>query len=422
MLPLTAPALAEQGRVSGRMFRFDLWRGSMQGILEGCWQTFAILILIRYFEAGDWVKGQVAAAYGYGLILTPFVVSWLGRRHGETTHYLSRLWFGASGLLFAAAFFSSLGVFFCAMVGSQMLMAQGVPLFTALYHQNYSKAERGKRLSRAVIFVSATLILFGFAGGYLLDRSIGAYPFLYGVGGVAALLGALAIRRMPSVPVASLNRGLLLDNLRLAAKDRIFRQLLIGWMLMGMGNLMLIPLRIELLANPAYGINATNTQIAFLMTFLIPCFRLASTTAWGYVFDRFNLISVRIAINLVFFVSISLFFYSGSLLVMAVGCALFGIALGGGSVMWALWVTKVAPPGKVTLYMSVHGFFTGTRASIAPFVGYALLTLLSPSAVATWAMVLIATSTVVFIPLRRILIDRDKAEDARLLGESLNRR
>ena len=76
----------ERRDVSQRMFRFDLIRGSMQGILEGCWQVFSLLVLIRYFQADDWVKGQVAAAYGYGLIMTPFVIAWLGRGKGQTTH------------------------------------------------------------------------------------------------------------------------------------------------------------------------------------------------------------------------------------------------------------------------------------------------------------------------------------------------
>ncbi len=394
----------------------------MQGILEGCWQVFSLLVLIRYFQADDWVKGQVAAAYGYGLIMTPFVIAWLGRGKGQTTHFMSKLWLAASACLMAAAFVPSIVVFFGAMILSQILVAQGVPLFTALYTQNYSKKERGKRLSRSVIFVSATLTVFGLLGGYILDYSLGSYRILYGIGAIAALLGALSIRKMPSVPIATLNSGVLVENLRMAAKDRVFRQLLIRWMIMGMGNLMLIPLRIEVLANPEYGINATNTQIAFLMTFLVPVFRLASTTVWGNVFDRYNLITVRVAINGVFFASIALFFFSGNLVGMAVGCALFGIAIGGGSVMWALWVTKVAPPGKVTLYMSVHGFFTGTRAAVAPFVGYALLTIMSPMLVASISIVLIALSTFIFFPLRRILIDKDKADEARLLGQSLNRR
>lgn len=411
-----------QTETSQRMFRFDLVRGSMQGVLEGCWHVFSLLVLIRYFQADDWVKGQVAAAHGYGLILTPFVIAWLGRGKGETTHYMAKLWFAASACLVAAAFIPSIVVFFAAMVLSQILVAQGVPLFTALYNQNYSKTERGKRLSRSVICVSATLIAFGLIGGYVLDYSLGSYRILYFIGAIAALLGAFSIRRMPSVPISSLNSGVLAENLRIAAKDRVFRQLLIGWMMMGMGNLMLIPLRIEVLANPEYGINATNTQIAFLMTFLIPIFRLASTTVWGNVFDRYNLITVRVAINGVFFASIALFFFSGNLVGMGVGCALFGIAMGGGSVMWALWVTKVAPPGKVTLYMSVHGFFTGTRAAVAPFLGYALLSVMSPVFVASLSIILMALSTLVFFPLRRSLIDKDKADEARMLGQSLNRR
>jgi hypothetical protein len=266
------------------------------------------------------------------------------------------------------------------------------------------------------------LMLFGFVGGQLLDRSLSSYTYVFGAGGVAALIGSIAIRRMPSVPVSTLSTGTLWKNLREAAQDSVFRQLLIGWMIMGLGNLMLIPLRIELLANPDYGINATNTQIAILMTFLVPVFRLLSTMVWGHVFDHFNLISVRIALNVVFCASIVLFFFSGNLWVMGVGAALLGIAFGGGSVMWALWVTKVAPAGKVPLYMSVHGFFTGTRAAVAPFIGYTMLILLNPSGIACVSLCLIGGSTLIFYPLRRVLLDLDRAEEARIIAQSLNRR
>ena len=35
-----------------------------------------------------------------------------------------------------------------------------------------------------------------------------------------------------------------------AKQDRLFRRVLISWMLLGFGNLMMLPLRVEYLANP----------------------------------------------------------------------------------------------------------------------------------------------------------------------------
>ena len=42
----------------------------------------------------------------------------------------------------------------------------------------------------------------------------------------------------------------------------------------------------------------------------------------------------------------------------------------GGSIAWSLWVTKYAPPGRVTAYMSVHVCLTGIRGTIGPMIGY----------------------------------------------------
>ena len=66
----------------------------------------------------------------------------------------------------------------------------------------------------------------------------------------------------------------------------------------------------------------------------------------------------------------ALFFISKNLLVICTGSALIGLAFAGGSIAWALWVTKYAPPGKVSAYMSVHVCLTGIRGTIGPMIGY----------------------------------------------------
>ena len=67
---------------------------------------------------------------------------------------------------------------------------------------------------------------------------------------------------------------------------------------------------------------------------------------------------------------IALFFISKNLLVIGIGSALIGLAFAGGSIAWTLWVTKYAPPGKVSAYMSVHVCLTGIRGTIGPIIGY----------------------------------------------------
>ena len=76
--------------------------------------------------------------------------------------------------------------------------------------------------------------------------------------------------------------------------------------------------------------------------------------------------------------------------------ALQGLAFGGGKIFWSLWVTKIAPEEKASSYMSIHMALTGLRGSLAPFIGYAILSGSSPAMVAIIGMILITASIMLF--------------------------
>ena len=73
-----------------------------------------------------------------------------------------------------------------------------------------------------------------------------------------------------------------------------------------------------------------------------------------------------------------------------------GMAFGGGRIFWSLWVTKIAPEEKASSYMSIHMALTGLRGTLAPFIGYAILSHSTPSSVGIAGMVLILVSIVLF--------------------------
>ena len=115
---------------------------------------------------------------------------------------------------------------------------------------------------------------------------------------------------------------------------------------MGIGNLITIPLRVEYLANPVHGLNLSNTMI-LIITMVVPLIcRVLSTPFWGWAFDNFNLAFVRIYINLFFLLGLFCYFQTHNLLLLIISSAMIGTATGGGTMAWALWVTKVAPKGE----------------------------------------------------------------------------
>jgi MFS family permease len=70
---------------------------------------------------------------------------------------------------------------------------------------------------------------------------------------------------------------------------------------------------------------------------------------------------------------IAVFFATHDVRWMLAGAAIHGFAQSGGDIIWQLWVTKIAPPDRVSHYMSLHTLNTGIRGVVAPFAGYWIL-------------------------------------------------
>ncbi len=167
-------------------------------------------------------------------------------------------------------------------------------------------------------------------------------------------------------------------------------------MLLGLGNLIALPIRVDYLANPAYGVNASNTTIAVLMLVIPATARVLSTKIWGHCFDRLHFVTTRNLLNAFFLASIGLFFFTTHVYILALAMTFQGLALGGGKIFWSLWVTKIAPEEKASSYMSIHMALTGLRGTLAPFIGYYILSHSTPSSVGIAGMFLICVSIVLF--------------------------
>lgn len=400
----------ERARVT---FRWDLVRGASHGILDPIWSTFFLLVAIRVFAADDSVKQFLPAAHGIGLALTPVTLSLLSRLKVPVSRLLSFLWLGLGLTLIATASVRSLPLYVGVVILYQLIAAQGVPFLTQIFSANYPSSQRGRRLAVANMVLSVTGVLFSLVAGWLLDHNLSWYPAIFITAAAAAFIGSFAISRMPTESAHHMSARNPWTNLKYIWEDKTFGLILGGWMLMGLGNLMTIPIRIEYMANPAYGVNATNEQIAFTLVFLVSAARILSAFFWGRVFDHFNLIVVRVILNFFFLFSVFLFFQTDSLLVMGISTTMLGAGFGGAGIMWQLWVTKVTTPERVPAYMSIHGALTGVRATAAPFLGYFLVGHTHPTFLAWCACVLIGLSTMIFLPARHAVeaIRRSEAEN-----------
>ena len=353
-------------------YRYEKWRSVGAGVLETAGTTFLLLIAVKYFHAGALAKGLVASGGSVGLMLGPAVVSMVAHFQWSSSRAAGML--AATG---AAVFLLMAGLPFLPVfvIGSMLGMtatSAAIPLLTQMYHENYPENARGKIFSRTVMIRIAVAAIFSQVAGLAFSGRIEKFQALLLIFSVAFALAAFALARIPTRPLLSEKGSHPFRALRFAYDDALFRRTLICWMLMGFANLMMIPMRVEMLANPKYDLALTVGQIAFLTGVVPNIARIILSPLWGWLFDRANFFVLRVVLNCGFAIGILTFFTSDDMTGLILGAVVFGISNAGGDIAWSLWVTKFAPENRVADYMSVHTFFTGVRGLLAPITAFQL--------------------------------------------------
>ena len=383
--------------VVGRTQVVDVLRAVPLGVLLPLEASVLLTIAIKHFDASAVVKGVIAAAGGVGLLVSPYLTS-LTRRLDMPAMRMA-MWValvGAVGFLIAAS--GSLPLYVVGVLVGLTAVNGTIPLLTFTYQRNFPATERGKRVGRGLamrVAVSAPLAVV--MGAWLRDRLDRWWVIL--VAGAAAMVMLAALyRRMPTERLDRSEVSGVMPHFHLVRTDRQLRMTLTAWMLMGFGNLMLLPLRVEYLAEPQYGIAADAAMITLLTVTVPSVVRFLTTPIFGRMFDRISFFAARILTNLLFAVYVVAFFSGTSDVALYVGSITLGIAIAGGDLMWMLWVTKFAPHDRVADYMGLHTFFTGVRAVTAPLVGFLVIERFSLGWVAAIAAGLMIVSSVVLVP------------------------
>jgi MFS family permease len=388
---------------TNQTYRYERWRALTSGIIEAAGGTFLLLIAVRWFEAGSVSKALVAGGGSFGLMLGPWLVARVETAGWPVANAASRLaMFGAAGFIVMAVF-PMLPVFVIGSVLTMAMSSAAVPLMTQIYQENYPEHQRGKLFSRTFMIRIATAALFSELAGRALPAHLDWFRGLLVVFAIAFGFAAFCLSRLPSQALAHSGGTHPFRSMRFVRDDAQFRRTLIMWMIMGFANLMILPLRVEYLANPKYGLTwngqlLTTAQIALLVGVIPNLARLVMSPVWGWLFDRMNFFVLRILLNTGFALGMLSFFGGDHFAWLIIGAIIYGISNAGGDVAWSLWVTKFAPPERVADYMSVHTFFTGFRGVIAPVVAFQLIAHYSVSAISWLGAIMIFVATLILIP------------------------
>ncbi|MCO6429525.1 MAG: MFS transporter [Deltaproteobacteria bacterium] len=379
-------------------FKYEKLRAIGSGILETASVTFLLLIAVRHFDAGPTAKALVAASTSIGFLLSPIAVNLverLGIRTAQAAAALALL----SGLGFlVTTIFPSLALFVVGGVLGVSANSISLPLVTHMLQENYPGSLLGRLFSRTVMIRIAVAALFSELAGRALTGQLEYYQFLMAIFFLSSLYSAYCLSRCPSQVIARGPARNPFSGMRFIRTDRVFRRTLICWMLMGFANVMMVPLRIEYIANPSYGLSLSVSEIALLTGVIPNISRFIFSPFWGALFDRINFFMLRISINVGFAIGILSFFTSDSWPGLILGAVLFGLSNAGGDIAGNLWVTKFAPPEKVAEYMGVHTFFMGVRGIVAPFTGFYLAQELTLASLGLISAAMIGLATLLLVP------------------------
>lgn len=393
-----------------RTFQLEMRRAVTAGVLETSAATFLLLIAVQHFQTGATAKALLVMGGPLGLLLSPLAVSLTRKmRWKAATGAAAASWTGCAAFG-VAALFGDLWVFVPACMIGVMSLSMGIPMLTQIYQENYPSSERGDLFSKAVMVRVLSAAIFAWAGGLWLDAHLDGYRLLMLAFAAAAGMGAWWIAKCPSTLLHVTASSNPLHGMRHVRSDKLFRWLLGSWMLMGFGNLLMLPLRVEFLANPRYGIVLSPPMIALVVGIIPSLTNFVFARFWGRLFDTMNFFLLRIVLNAFFVAAITSFFIFGGMTGFVLGGFFFGMATSGGNVAWSLWVTKVAKPEFVADYMGVHSFLTGVRGMLAPLLGFYLIDWIQMSSLAWWSLGAIAIASLMLAPEAKTLHRRRTAD------------
>ena len=401
-----APPVSLRPEDVKRSFRIEVARGLPAGTIEAFGSTFLLLIALRHFHLSTGWKASIGAAQQIGLLLAPVTLTWATKWGWSASKGISRmLLLGSLGAL-APLLWPHPTVFVLGCLVAFTTSGAQWALLQTIYTDQFPAARRGRMLSLAIAAKFACSGLVAIGVGHLLGQDASTWKWaqllllvsVLGSSGCIRALGGSALQpHVDTIP--GVRERPWARRWELLKSDRTLRLTLSSWMFMGFANLMMIPLRVEFLANPRYGIDASSSTIG-LLTITIPAvLRLLLAPLYGWVFDHLPFFVARILVNVGFAVSIIAFFSGKAMIGLVIGAVVFGIAAAGGDVMWALWTSRLAPPEHVADYSALHTFSTGIRGVIAPFVGLWLLDNdFSPRIVGSGCAALIVIGSLILIP------------------------
>ncbi|MBN8585569.1 MAG: MFS transporter [Ignavibacteria bacterium] len=286
----------------------------------------------------------------------------------------------------------------CIAVGAY-LDALLLSIWNIVFKHNYSEKNRSRLYSYATSFQTVFVLIVTTVSGYLLDMNSSVYKILFPAAGVFGILVYWSLARMINLSMddySGKNKKQktyysirlikdiavlpLRNTARIFRENKPFLRFEAYFFLYGMAFMVLSPVipvflvdNLKLSYSPisfAKGLIFHSALIIF--TPLMGRYHGTGNPAkfCGYVFSILALFPL-VLVSAKHFVSMGLI--TDTDIVVYISFFIFGFAMSGVTIAWALSSIFYAPKNEVSNYQAVHITLTGVRGIFSPALGYAVM-------------------------------------------------
>jgi len=382
------------------MNKIQLWdslRLFLLSCIEPIMHSIAMIILIQHFNGGLFHKTLLAMLMPCGLLLSIIVVLISSHRDWGKNKIIFTLTIIGSISFLISTLTDSIWVYIICIAIPVMCMYSILPIAGEVY-SIYKKEQRAKRYVTSIIATVSGSLLFTYIYKGMISKGPFEYKNILIISSIIFLLSALCALKLPSGRLKSRELSFK-EVISVFREDKLFSYICLAWYLLGVGNLWILPYRTNYFLEERYGFSYSPSTILILIVIIPSGCKIIATPFFGWLFDRMNFIVLRIAINILFMLYIFLLLFGTTFYHHTIAMVVYGCAFSGGGIAWNLWTTRFAPPHKVSLYMSIHAFLTGSRAILSPLVGLWALQTLGGKFCASIAITLIFVATCMLLPI-----------------------
>ncbi len=259
---------------------------------------------------------------------------------------------------------------------------------SVVWRANYARRWRGQMTARITQLGSLLAASCSAVVGVAIDWNQSAWRLIFPLAALGALAGSLVYRRSrvrrqrQLVQAELLRQGAADGRVRFRSmagilrQNRDFRRYMVGMMVFGSGNLMVIAMLVVLMNDSLALGRLQQVLIASTVPVLMLCL---SVRSWARVLDRRHIISFRAVHGWTFVAANAWFaaaFIAAETWLLWVGAVFLGLALGGGHLGWNLGHNDFASDSDSSLYMATHVWLTGARGLVSPVLGVLFIQLL----------------------------------------------